>query len=368
MSNSTVMEEQLEEIMQDIWSVATYRMFPLLMESMLYALYTALMVSYCLRYYTQDTQRVWGIFSVTASLYLLCTSAWALDVSVLWLEMYQLLPSRLSPAAINLSIDDAKTNLDGSIHVARDVCKIITILLSDVITLWRAYVIYGRPKWLRIVCIAFVAISATLYVVNEIMISASFINTRSLPQFLVRYFEVGGGRLQNAITAMTVSTTACAQALTTVLIARKAWTHRQEIKDRLPDRSQSSRYQRLVAVLYIVIEIGLAYTCIWIFFALGNQEVLGLTAYYWANALMCQLSGMYPTLIVVVVSIRESLLEHSVQNASGLASIPIHFATANGDGERERADAIQIGSPDPGELLVARPSDEKLEGGRGVSV
>ena len=56
------------------------------------------------------------------------------------------------------------------------------------------------------------------------------------------------------------------------------------------------------------------------------------------------IQGMYPTLIIFIVFLRESLVERSVRNASGLASISLHFASANRDAYFEHT---SITFPDP---------------------
>ena len=73
------------------------------------------------------TQRVWCMLAVSASLYALSTGAWALDVSVLWLEVYRLLPSRSSVSALDMPINDALPKLDGPIKAAHDACEVITV-------------------------------------------------------------------------------------------------------------------------------------------------------------------------------------------------------------------------------------------------
>ena len=117
----------------------------------------------------------------------------------------------------------------------------------------------------------------------------------------------------------------------------------------LPIKRGSFTQPKLLAVLYIVVETGIVYTVLFVIFILIDAGVFGSeVGSYWSEFWMCQLSvrhfpcfglilnsqseiqGIYPTLIVVAVSLRASILEQSVANASDLATVSLHFAT-NGD-------------------------------------
>ncbi|VDB86256.1 unnamed protein product [Peniophora sp. CBMAI 1063] len=343
-SNSTCTADQLAEIAHEVWDVATFRVFPLVLESMLFAFYTALMIFYCLRFYgKRGAQRVWFIFAISVILYILSTVTWTLDISTLWSDMYCFLPDRLSSRNSKVSPDEALARLNGITKIAHDTCEVIVVLLSDIVSLWRAYIIYGKPRWLKTMSIAVVIVSTALYIVNEVMIYDIF---SSQP-----YQDAHGERLVVAIQVVTLSATACAQLFATMLIAHKAWTHRKQLRELLPTRQGSYRHQRPLAVLCIIIETGIAYTCLRVFFVLANfgthsVRLLGEAAYNWSNAFMSQMSGMYPTLVVLVVFVRESFIERSIQNASEIGSISgiRSAATPNANGAEPQSFAQVEGS------------------------
>ncbi|VDB86243.1 unnamed protein product [Peniophora sp. CBMAI 1063] len=347
----TFVTEQREEVVQDVWNIATYRMFPLLLESMLYALYVALMIFYCLRFYMKHTQRVWWILVISFVLFVLSTVTWALDVSVLWLEMYRLLPSRLSSTVPEISAGLAIEKLDGGIKTAHDACEVITIFMSDIVALWRAYLIYGKPRWLKVVSIIAITLSTALYILNEMMIFGRYGGESDSPSpaFWIRYWEIDGGKLALIVQATTLSTTACAQLLATILLAWKAWIHRRQLNDLLPNRRSSSKHQRPGAILYVIIETGAAYTFLRVLYVYANYvgaietgNESALIAFYWATAIMCQISGMYPTLIIFLVSLRESLVERSVASQSAHAITSIRFAPSGADDSHEDASHNRI--------------------------
>ncbi|KZV72997.1 hypothetical protein PENSPDRAFT_649251 [Peniophora sp. CONT] len=310
-------------------SIADYRIFAVILESMLFAFYiVVLMAFYCAKSW-KDSKRVPGIFAISVGLFLMCAAAWTLDICVLSLQLYQLLPSRFSPNGPDTTIDQATTTLYGNLKFARSACTTVIYIFCDIISLWRAYVIYGRPRWLKITSLSLFSFSCILYIATLVLDDTSGLG--SPPTFAVRLEELDGGAVPEVLSSMAVSTTAFSQVFVTALIARKAWIYRKDLQSLLPaQRMGSSNRKRLTSVFYVVIETGIVYSLLWVIFVLAHEYALGLTGAYWSEAWVCQISGIYPTLIVVIISERASILEQGANNASGLGSVSIRFA-ANDD-------------------------------------
>ena len=49
--------------------------------------------------FRKEARRVRGIFALSMCLYVACSLLWALDISLLWLELYRFVPSVLSPSS-----------------------------------------------------------------------------------------------------------------------------------------------------------------------------------------------------------------------------------------------------------------------------
>ncbi|VDB86258.1 unnamed protein product [Peniophora sp. CBMAI 1063] len=340
MTSSNVTVDRLAELADDLWNVATYRMFPTIGESVVWAAYTVLVAFHCTIHYRQNPEdRVWPVFAVSASSYIGCTLIWALDVVILWQETDQLLPSRLSVSASESTIGEALKDVTGTTSMVRDTFQVFVFLLCDIISLWRAYVIYGRPMWLKVVCIILVVGADAMWILQQLAhCAASYL--KNPPMSLMRLYEVNDGILGTAGPGIAGAISGSAQVFATILIARKAWIHRREVVTLLPDRKGSPYHGRLLAVLYIVIETGVVYACLWGIFNLAIESQFSDTGFYWAQYWMCQIAGIYPTLIVVVISLRTSLLERSV-NDPELVKLSMRFATHH-DSETSPSDNTPV--------------------------
>ncbi|KZV72994.1 hypothetical protein PENSPDRAFT_733163 [Peniophora sp. CONT] len=342
-SNMTVL--QLDEIADDVRWIAGYCMFPLILESMLFALFTVLIAYHSLKYWT-GKKRTRSIFAVCVCLYVLCAICWALDVWIVWVDLYRVLPSQLSPATLDPADDPYSTidRLTGPMLFARHISSRIIFIMCDWVSLWRAYAIYGSPRWLKIVCILIVAVSCVFH-----------------------------GGVNMAFEYMSLSTTACAQIFSTALIAWKAWLarriYRQEVSMHPVERvggSESHDHRRLFTILCIVIETGVVYTLLFITHVLSVAILLGAGYSTWSFFWISQVSGICPTLIVVVVSLQQSVLEHKAHTDTAATDITLSIQFA-GNARDAGCCEKHMGQPveSPKEMLVSRhrrdDSEESLE-------
>ncbi|KZV72989.1 hypothetical protein PENSPDRAFT_716112 [Peniophora sp. CONT] len=269
--NSTT--SQLPEIVDDVKSIADNRVFPVLLESVLYSLFTVLIVFHGVK----------------------CC--------------------RLSPVISDRpSVEEALAKFNGNIEFVRDLCSMIT---------------NTHPA-------AIYAVDVLLDCINKM---------DDPPAYAIRFAGLLNGAAYEALTNVALSTTAFAQVFSTVIIARVAWIHRREVKMLLPVRNGTSTFRRPVAVLYIIVESGILYAVIWILYIIIGDGAMGLTAVYWTPFWMNQISvrmfvtiwaytppnmvsfqGIYPTLIVIIISLQASLLERSISSPSGLRGMSIQFA------------------------------------------
>ncbi|KZV67529.1 hypothetical protein PENSPDRAFT_736487 [Peniophora sp. CONT] len=284
MAASNATAERLTGIAGDVKAIADYHVFPLLLESVLYALFTVLVVYYCVQYW-QDTRRVRGIFVVSMCLYAACSLAWALDVCLLWLELYHFVPGRLSLVDPDGAVDQTLAGFDTK------------------------------------------SVAANVLLVHGIC--ESVINP---PAFAIRFNASLNGKASIILITIALSSTTIAQIFATGLMARKAWEHRRAIRQ-LPQMRTSPKQIGLVTVLYIVIETGIIYTILWIVCLLLHDRILGERGYQWSTYWMCQIAGIYPTLIVVIVSLRTSMLERSNTDSVCLDDGPLCFATTANDSD-----------------------------------
>ncbi|KZV75523.1 hypothetical protein PENSPDRAFT_70944 [Peniophora sp. CONT] len=295
-------EAELQATLEFLKSIADYRVFPLLLETALVAFLTVLVVYFL---YARLSRGTWSsVLVVSLCLYALAVACWGLDIRLLWQALCVDLP-RL------LSLPDSDPGLDmgldqGPIPFAQEVLWVCVYSLGDGVTIWRAYVISGKPPWLRVTILGIFVVEAVIYA-------------------LVIAAEVGGlaqgphSGLQSRSIYLSLSTAACSftaagQVFASSLIGYKAWRHWKEVKDFM-DNSGARGSQRSISLMLLIVETGIAYTLLWIWFALSRSDTtseLGLKAWYWSSYYMVPTAAIYPTLVVVLVTARCSVLDRSL--------------------------------------------------------
>ncbi|KZV72996.1 hypothetical protein PENSPDRAFT_750472 [Peniophora sp. CONT] len=346
-----VMITQLNQTNDPMKLVADWPIFPVMVESMLFceywklklehradkglacqAMYTALMIFYCIKYWSSK-RRASGILSVSICLYILCSICWVFDCWMLWNALVRILPSRPLSDEDGLRAHEALQESDGNVRFARNACELTVFVLADTISLWRAYVLYSRPRLLKILFSIMLIVYIVLFSLDLILRDVLFL--KSPPAFAVRFSHLDSGLYVLALGELAGSWAAFTQVLATVMIAKKALLHRREVQDLLPVHRSSADSLRATAVLYIVLETGITYTIIFISYILLTAGVFGISGGIWADFLMCQISGICPMLVVVVVSLRTSILEQNAMNALANTTGSLHVFV-DGDVEDRR--------------------------------
>ena len=113
----------------------------------------------------------------------MCATIWALDVWMLKADLYRLPLGLLSINTDTAPLDRVQKEPHGNIRFARDVCTAVIVSecthrcithflmrsdrpqfnFCDSISLWRAYVVYGKPRWFKILWISSFCVSSGTY-------------------------------------------------------------------------------------------------------------------------------------------------------------------------------------------------------------
>ncbi|KAI9429369.1 hypothetical protein BJY52DRAFT_128223 [Lactarius psammicola] len=183
-------------------------------------------------------------------------------------------------------------------------------ILSDVICAWRAVVLWNRHKC--VIAILLLFIFGTIAAAG-CELGLSLITNTSQGE------TVGLGPL------IMVGPTLATNLLSTGLIAWKAWQHRTSIRKHLGEGSGSMRVERVFALL---IESGFLYCCPWILYLISARFVIPQPGFSIMDRALVFVSGLYPMLIIILVAMQKSPVEHystysaGMQFASGPAPRP----------------------------------------------
>lgn len=162
----------------------------------------------------------------------------------------------------------------------------INPIISDMVCAWRAIVLWRYDR--RVVIILSACIAGTFAAgIYDLRLA---LRNNPGPQG-------GDGIEEGKVAAIVVGPMLGTNILSTSLIAWKAWEYRRTVSAHLRKGSASDRAEKVLALL---IESGLVYCLIWIFYLMTAFNVLPGSGSYTVNLVMLFLSSMYPAVIIII--------------------------------------------------------------------
>ncbi|KAH9980366.1 hypothetical protein BGW80DRAFT_496781 [Lactifluus volemus] len=166
----------------------------------------------------------------------------------------------------------------------------INYILSDGIVLWRAWVLWDRRVVLFILPSLFLVCTLVSTIVSAIYVYNSHITN------LVRDAKLGQA-FGVAIWGLTVGTNLWATSLMFI----RAWQYRRFLRSVLDKENAKNKAEKTLAFL---VESGAIYLCIWV--AYITIAACGMDWVILLDKSLVQLVGIYPTAIVVVITMQMS--------------------------------------------------------------
>ncbi|KAI0747355.1 hypothetical protein BC629DRAFT_1610630 [Irpex lacteus] len=166
----------------------------------------------------------------------------------------------------------------------------VNIILSDAIVLFRACTIWNHKRAIK-------AVSVVLFV---ILLAASIVNLWSS-------CAIGGASGDCTFCGIFGLPAICSSLLVnlwaTATIGFMAWTHKRTVKNYLTTGNTQTRAEKLLALF---VDTGVLYSALWAFLV-ASLSTIPLVPLFFQTTSLIQLVGMYPTLLVVAVSIEKLL-------------------------------------------------------------
>ncbi|KAH9014605.1 hypothetical protein EDB83DRAFT_2529292 [Lactarius deliciosus] len=206
----------------------------------------------------------------------------------------------------------------------------IQYILGDIVCAWRAVVLWNRDK--RVIAILLLFILGTTAAAGcELGLSLAPVFNSDLP-----YYSPAAAGLRGTVNfgpLIMVGPTLGTNLLSTGLIAWKAWQHRITIRKYLSEGSGSARVERLFALL---IESGFIYCCLWILYLISAFDLIPAPGFAVMNHVLLFVSGLYPTLIIILVAMQKSPVEYYSTHSTGMqfSSGPAIRSPSAGDRSR----------------------------------
>ncbi|KAI9510615.1 hypothetical protein F5148DRAFT_1178552 [Russula earlei] len=256
---------------------AIVRMYVLsiLCETFFFGAYTALLVfSIIFILYRRPPSRTRDILlALSVIMYSISTAHWALSI-VHSAKFLRIGPAALTPVGTFIIV----------------YLPTINFILSDGIVVWRAWVLWERRFLLFIPPLIFLVCTLGVTVASIIDFYESFRNPHSkILQILGMYFEWS-----------TCGFTVVTNLWATGLIFIRAWQHRCALRSLCVKETFTSNAEKALAFL---VESGALYLCLWIAYTSAS---FAMGRVFFFQSTIVQLVGMYPTVIVVVVTMQLS--------------------------------------------------------------
>ncbi|KAF8264776.1 hypothetical protein EI94DRAFT_1787843 [Lactarius quietus] len=192
-------------------------------------------------------------------------------------------------------------------------------IICDIICAWRTVVLWNRDKRVITILIIFI-LGTTVAAVFQVLFGFGGMESRGRGITVPGIFDL-----------VMAGPTLVTNLLSTGLIVWKAWQRRISVGKHLFERSGFVRTDRIFALF---IESGLIYCCIWVcptsrsVNARGKGYTKLLQVFYLISlfgvipnpgfTLMALVSGLYPTIIVILVRMQMSPAEHYERPSTGM--------------------------------------------------
>ncbi|PIL33695.1 hypothetical protein GSI_04320 [Ganoderma sinense ZZ0214-1] len=228
-------------------------------------------------------------------MYALSTLDWAIDIRLLWNDLHTLTLTGL-PATTPVFGFSSPPLL-----VLQGITSVICIILGDAVVCWRACVVWGSGRLTNAIGLFWVLGSVGVFTAWSVMSVGLYYQNQSLPAPIEALVEHAA-----AVNALAFSWSAAMNVWATAMISVKAWLQRRDLK-----RHLGSTGLAVHDALMLLADFGVIYTV----FMLLNVIVLipslqGGTFFYYVTLFMQQITGMYPTAIIVLVALQKSHLDH----------------------------------------------------------
>ncbi|THU83203.1 hypothetical protein K435DRAFT_971657 [Dendrothele bispora CBS 962.96] len=202
---------------------------------------------------------------------------------------------------------------------------LLNMMVGDAVVVWRAWVIWERRHALILFPVICLLAALGFAITDIICLHASSLPTASTIPIGARIC-VWAEPISWALSLLT-------NIVSTSLIAIKAWLFRQAIKQLLGSTPPRSRAHRIMILL---VESGFIYCFFWIgevvLFIPIDRNSNAQFAWVFFASIGDQISGIYPTAIIVLVSLQQTFVETtfgpgvSTQKLSDLPLSRISFA------------------------------------------
>ncbi|VDB83408.1 unnamed protein product [Peniophora sp. CBMAI 1063] len=305
---SNISDVQIKAAVSQVQTVTRDNVFPVVFETFLMALFTTLIAYFLYQQSSRSSssRAKTSMLYVAIGSYVLAVVNWAIDIHVLWYELAMVIPEMLA----GFDGRDPSYSTIVALEYMQTVLYTCIFSLSDIMLLWRAYILTSRPRWLLYTSIAIIVVEDVFYIVN-MMSQLYYFPYLPASTLAVAY------QLNAWAAPATFAFTAATQIFASVIIASQIWSSWDDLKDLILFRDSKRQHSQL---LLLVVETGVLYSLLWIWATIAitplSPSAAWDTASVWVPYYLVPISSIYPVAIVVIVSLRHSVFDRDARSES----------------------------------------------------
>ncbi|KAI0322057.1 hypothetical protein OF83DRAFT_1167851 [Amylostereum chailletii] len=361
--------EQVSLALNTLSIAKIIRIFPLLFETFLFGILTLLVIAstYVLSSKGLRSRPRLLMLILTLTMYALSAAIWAIDVHAAWYDLSIIIPFVLAGS------DGGPAPGKNPYYtvLVEEVLVAVISVIGDSIVLWRACVIWGMRKGMCIFSVILILVQICSWVVLTIGLVVS----KTVPATPVSFRPLGSPSAVADLTALAFSVSLVANVWATAMVAYKTWKHRRDVRRYLNNCTRKSAVE---AVSLLLVESGVVYAILWIFYTIsqiaGYTLLTSITAttaeFVWETG-MNQVPGIYLTLVILVVAFQQSHRESTLAKMRSGAESSVLFSfrirqTTVRTNDNQQHHSINVTIPDAQEttdpeiVVVARDRTNSL--------
>ncbi|KAJ7896947.1 hypothetical protein B0H13DRAFT_816949 [Mycena leptocephala] len=255
-----------------------------------------------------------AMLCVVIYLYASSLTLWALNVTFWFKTAHALLMD--NP---NMPIPDRKAQANASLlvlGVPMEALFMFNMVVGDTVVIWRAWILYQRTIWVVAIPCFMLLMSFIFNVIDITCLTGAGWTDQST--------VASGGAVCAHAELTSWAFSFVTNATCTILIGYKAWHHRRSMRS----LNVVGNPRRLSAdkVLSLLVESGFIYCLFWLtqlilFVDVDRRKPIAYVYFFFAG-MGDQISGMYPTLIIVIVNLHRTIWDSP--------STSVELGTTNG--------------------------------------
>ncbi|KAJ6492825.1 hypothetical protein C8R47DRAFT_1119923 [Mycena vitilis] len=269
-----------------------------------------------------------AMLCVVVYLYASSLTLWALNVTF-WFKNTRIFLMDESNTPLVDRIDAGNAYL-ATLGTPMEALFMFNMVVGDTVVIWRAWVLYQRMLWVVAIPCVMLLMSLIFSVVDITCLTGAGWSAQTT--------VASGGAVCSHAELISWAFSFGTNVTCTILIGYKAWHHRQSMKSL--NMTKNTRRISTNKLLSILVESGFIYCLFWLtqlilFFDISRRSPT-VYVYELFASMGDQISGMYPTLIVLIVNLHQTIWEPSNEhsNSNGTVSTVQWAAAVKRSGPR----------------------------------